>query len=316
MKIKNWLKKFLSGAAMGVATSIPGVSGGTIAVITGVFETIIGAINNLFKHFFKSLLTLLPIGIGMICAVIPCFLFFEKAFESFVFGLVTIFAGLVIGSFPGIVREVKDEPIKPKYIVVAVISGLIAIGLGVSSVLMKDTFDVGTLIKNPTWWFYLILIPVGFLASFSLIVPGISGSMLLLVLGFYNPLVEAINTILKLDFTHGIQIITVLGTFAVGLIVGFFVVSKFMGFLLNKHHTISFYSIIGFIIGSTIILYFNKDVFQYYLVWAGQSIEEISPWLPWYIEVPVGVILGTAAAFGSYQIVKRSNKPKEEFPQA
>ena len=311
MKLKNWLKSFLSGAAMGIASAIPGVSGGTIAVITGVFKTIINAVNSLFKKFWQSVLILLPIVLGMIVAIIPCFLIFDKAFESFVFGLVTIFAGLVIGSFPGILDEVKGVKPRKSYIIIAIVSGLIALGLGISSILLKDSVDVSALIKEPEWWFYLITIPVGFLAAFSLVVPGISGSMLLLVLGFYNPLVDSISELLSFEFTHLWQIISVLGAFAVGLIIGFFVVTKLMGYLLNKHHDICFYSIIGFIIGSTVALYLNKDIYSYYLVWGGTTVDGIKHLLQWYIEVPVGILLGVISSFGAYLLVKKSRTQKQ-----
>ena len=109
MKIKNWLKSFLAGAAMGVASAIPGVSGGTIAVIVGIYQKLIDAINNLFKKFVSSFLTLLPIGLGVICAMVPCLLLFDLALEGFVFGIVSLFAGFIIGSFPDIVKEVSDE---------------------------------------------------------------------------------------------------------------------------------------------------------------------------------------------------------------
>ena len=310
MKIKTWLKTFLSGMAMGVATAIPGVSGGTIAVITGVYQKLIDSVNNIFKNFIKSFLTLLPILLGLVCALIPCVLIFDKAFESFVFGLVSLFAGFIVGSFPGILDEVKHTKAKPSYIIVAVVSGLIALGLGVLSIVSNNLFNLDSQMVNPDWWFFLLAILFGVLASVALVVPGISGSMLMLVLGFYTPLINTISSVLKFEATNLWASLGVIGCFGVGVVVGFLLISKLMGFLLEKHHNITFYSIIGFIVGSTIALYINHDIYSYYLVWAGQTIDGVSPLLAWYIEVPIAIILLVLGAIGSYALVKFSRKTK------
>jgi putative membrane protein len=311
MKFKSWIKTFLAGMAMGVATAIPGVSGGTIAVITGIYQKLIEAVNNLFKQFVKSILTLLPILLGVIIAIIPCVLIFDKAFEGFVFGLVSLFAGLVIGSFPGILKEVKNKTVKPSYIFTAVITGIIALGLGVLSIVLNGTIDLSNMTLNPEWWFYLVVVIFGMLASVALIVPGISGSMLMLVIGFYKPLIELLSNLLKFESENILSSLGLVACFGVGVIIGFLLVSKLMGYLLNKHHDITFYAIIGFIVGSTIALYVNVDIYNYYLVWGGATIEGVSPYLAWYIEVPIAIVLFIGGIIGAYFLVRYSNTHKE-----
>lgn len=313
MKFKKWLKTFLAGAAMGVASAIPGVSGGTIAVIVGIYQKMIDAINNLFKKFVSSFLTLLPIGLGVICAMIPCIFLFDLALEGFVFGIVSLFAGLIVGSFPDIVREVSDEKPKVLHIVICVIACLVALAIGIISATTGDSINLSSQFTSPDWWFYLVLIPVGVIAAISLVIPGISGSMILLVLGFYTPLIELISNMLKNlvagNFNNFGQNIAIVGCFAVGVIVGFFTVAKLMSYLLNKHRRITFYGIIGFIIGSTIALFCNYEIVSYYQMWAAGK----QGYLPMWLEILIGVVLFSIGVICTYLIGWYSRKHQKEI---
>ena len=313
MKVKNWLKTFFAGAAMGVASAIPGVSGGTIAVIVGVYRKLIDAINNIFRKFVPSFLTLLPIGLGVIVAMIPCIIIFDAAFEGFVFGIISLFAGMIIGSFKDILKEVKGVSVKKSYIVVLIITTLVAAGLGAISAFTGDSINLESHFINPEPWFYLVLIPVGIIAAISLIVPGISGSMILLVLGFYTPLIstakELMSNIVKSIFTNFWQHLGLLGCFAIGIIVGFITVAKFMSFLLKKYHDITFYGIIGFIIGSTITLFCNYEIVDYYKIWASGSYV----FMPMWLEIILGIILLIGGFFITYFIGKYASKKEDKI---
>ena len=304
MKIKEWFKNLLAGMAIGAGSSIPGVSGGTIAVILGVYEKFVWAVSNIFKAFKKAVIYLLPMVIGMVLAIIPMVYLMDKALNYFLFGIVCLFAGFIVGSIPGITDEVKDAPIKKSYIITAVITLVIAIGLGVGSVLVKA--DVSSSLVNPEWWMYLVLIPVGFVASIALVVPGLSGGMLLLLLGFYKPLIETTvgtaKDCLAGDWSNFGQQLAILACFAVGVILGFFLISKLMHFLLNKYREITFYGIIGFVVGSTIALFYNYEIYAYYLKWL--SNETTTP----AIEIPIGIVLLVIACMGSYLLVKYKRK--------
>lgn len=309
MKVKEWFKLFFSGAAMGVANSIPGVSGGTIAVILKIYEKLVDAVSNLFKKFLKSFAILLPILLGIVVAMVPCLILFNKAFEFFQFGIVSLFAGLIIGSFPSITDEVKNVKISAKHIIILVIAALIAIGLGILSIVLGKQFSVQDLIDNPTPWFYIILVLAGFVASISLIVPGISGSMMLVVMGFYYPLTELIKDTVK-GVVHineswfWINILEIV-CFGVGVIIGFLVMAKFMGFMLKKHREVTFFAIIGFIIGSLVALFLNNSIWEYYQVWSEPN------HLPIWLEAVLGVVLLLGGAFASYMLVRYSRKHKQ-----
>lgn len=309
MNKKPFWKRLVSGIAIGVGAAIPGVSGGTIAVILNVYQDIVGAISNLFKQFKKSFLTLAPVLLGVILAIIPCIILFNMAFQGFIFGIVSLFAGLIIGSFPSLTDKIKDKERKPSYIVILIITLLIALSLGVASALLGDKINLDNHFLNPEWWFYLILIPVGFLAASALVVPGISGSMILLILGFYTPLLKYTVTwckeILKGNWSNALPLVGIIGCLAIGIIIGFFFISKVMSYLLKEKEIPTYYGIIGFIIGSTITLFFNDTIYNdCYLKWATNSY----PGLAWYIEVPIGIVLLIGGILLAYQLVRYQRK--------
>ena len=98
----KWLKRLLAGMGIGVGAAIPGVSGAAIAVIFHVYEDIIDAVNNFRKRFGYSIKVLIPILLGIIIAVIPCIIIFSWAFEHMMFILLSLFAGFLLGSLPGL----------------------------------------------------------------------------------------------------------------------------------------------------------------------------------------------------------------------
>ena len=329
MKVKEWFRKLVAGLAIGAGAAIPGVSGAAIAVIFHVYEDIIGAVNNFRKRFGWAIKVLIPILLGIVIAVVACIIIFSYAFEYLMFVLICVFAGFLIGSFPGITDEVKGEKLNKKYILLIVIGALFVIALGVLNVIAGlNHFSVKSLFEpQPVWWLYLLLIPVGAVAAVALTVPGLSGSLILLILGFYRPLVDnvkdwASEMIKQGDFTHTGALFGVLGCFAVGCLIGVVVVSKIMNILLKKWRKETFFAIIGFISGSILVLFFNSNIVDYYRVWAGEVIEDINPVLPMWAEMLIGFATLAICAFLSYRLVvaqrKRASlesKENEELPQ-
>ncbi|HOZ02609.1 MAG TPA: DUF368 domain-containing protein [Bacilli bacterium] len=318
MKAKNWFKKFLAGMGIGAGAAIPGVSGSAVAVVLKVYESIIWAVTNFRKKFSRSFAILLPILLGIIFAVIPCIWLFDRALEQFVFGIICIFAGFLIGSFPGVVDEIKDVKITKKYIILAILGALFVIALGIVSVLFGGKMDLNSHFDDMSWWFILILVPVGIIAAVALTVPGLSGSLILLILGFYKPLLE--NTIQWIkeiltagDFSNTWKLFAMLGAFAIGVLIGVIITSKAMKFFIGKHHNGTYFAIAGFVFGSILVIFFNMVIFNYYLVWAGQTIEGYNPIMGMEFEIPIGILLLIVCAILSYMLVRFSRKkPKEE----
>ena len=167
----------------------------------------------------------------------------------------------------------------------------------------------------PVWWLYLVLIPVGAVAAVALTVPGLSGSLILLILGFYRPLVDNAkgwaSELLHGNFTHTLPLIGVIGCFAVGCLIGVVLVSKIMTVLLNKWRKETFFTIIGFISGSILVLFCNSNIVSYYRVWADPSLGDffkIHPIIPMWLEIIIGILVLALCAFLSYRLVVAQRK--------
>lgn len=263
--MKKYIKEkgldLIKGLAIGVAFIIPGVSGGTMAVLLNLYDKIINSINNLTKKFFESFKILLPIALGAVLAILICWYPFKLAFEHIMIVMVTLFAGFILGGMPGIFDEVKGVKVKPVHIIAMIISIVFAVGLGVLSVLFE--LNIQSLYDSRPWWLYILVLLAGVISSFALVMPGISGSMILIVLGFYTPTLNLIDNFLA--WTDVWASISILATLAVGVVIGVLLASKIIAFFLNRFRTGTFYAIIGIIIGSLIAIYYNYEIYDYYL---------------------------------------------------
>ena len=316
----KFLKRLLAGMGIGVGAAIPGVSGAAIAVIFRVYEDIIGAVNTFRKKFGHAILVLLPILLGIVLAVIPCIYLFSLAFEHLMFVLICIFAGFLIGSFPSITEKVKG--IKPNKLQIALIitGALFVIALGVLSVAFGDKLNIQNLFDNinKNWWLYIVLVPVGVAAAVALTVPGLSGSLILLVIGFYRPLIDSVKGWASLCL-HGNwsmigPLLGVIACFGLGCLIGVVLVSKVMSLLLKKFRDNTFFTIIGFIGGSIGVLFFNYQIFNYYQYWAGIQNPNviINPVLPMWLEMLIGFLVLVACAAGSYMLMRLERKNRKE----
>ena len=310
----KFIKRLLAGMGIGTGAAIPGVSGAAIAVIFHVYEDIIDAVNNFRKKFGYSIKVLIPILLGIVIAVIPCIYLFSLAFEHLMFVLLCAFAGFLLGSLPGITDEVKgNKPTKKQWIIIS-IAILFVIALGILSVFLGPNINMNSQFDNMPLWLYFVLIPVGAVAAVALTVPGLSGSLILLVIGFYRPLVDHAKgwggELLKGDFSNFGKLAGMILCFGVGCIIGVVIVSKVMTILLKKDRISTYFGIIGFVIGSFFVLFFNYEIYNYYLNWAGVKVigVNINPVLPMYIEMLIGFSVLILATLGSYAMVKYQRK--------
>ncbi len=283
------------GLAFGTAVIIPGLSGGTIALVFGAYKKIVDAVNDLFtKRFLKNFLILLPFVIGAVIAVAALIVPFHYAFEYCLFSIVCLFGGFILGAIPGVHDQVKEEKAHTKNWI-QLICGLFVAGIiGVLSVI----FDFYPFIKNlfvqREWYLYFIIAGAGFLSSTGLIVPGFSGSMLLMIIGFYNPV---LNLALFGNFWSDLSL---LAAFAVGVAIGFIFFSKLMHKLFTDHQRSTLFVVLGFLIGSLITIFINSQMFGYYK--DGMPLYDI-------IIGPFAFILGT---FLSYLLVMHTRKLSRE----
>lgn len=250
----------LRGVIIGIANVIPGVSGGTMMVTMGIYEDIIGSINNLFKDFKKSILTLLPYGIGMGIGIVG----FAKAIE-FLFAKAPIptallFIGLIFGGIPMIWRRVKTRKVDVLSIVLFIAFFALVIGLQILG------NSHGEVEKNLDFSLVHAILGVllGALAAATMIIPGVSGSMVMMILGYYNTIIGAINTLtsslVQLDWAGILAGVGILLPFGIGVVIGFFIVAKLIRWLLDKYESLTYCAILGLIVASPYPVYVNSGV--------------------------------------------------------
>ena len=178
MSIKNSIFRTLKGAAIGVAIIIPGISGGTVAVLLEIYEEMIKAISSLRKEFKKSVLYLLPILIGMIIAFGIMYFPMKYALLYIPLQTISLFAGLMIGSCPKMITDAKKNGFKMINLISLIVPFVFVLGI----CFIPDMGDVDLSIDMPIIN-YLLLFIVGVVASYTLVIPGVSGSMFLLIIG-------------------------------------------------------------------------------------------------------------------------------------
>ncbi|WP_117149222.1 MULTISPECIES: DUF368 domain-containing protein [Paraliobacillus] len=229
------------GMLMGASDVVPGVSGGTIAVVLGIYDQLIEAINGFFsKDWRKHLGFLIPLGIGIVTAIFLLAGTIEFLFEHHPGPTQFAFLGLIIGVIPYLLR--KSEA---RYTFKAHHFFLLIIGVGVVASMLFFRSDEVAPITDITLSTYVFLFMAGFIASAAMILPGISGSFLLLVIGAYSTIINAVSEI-KLD------IVAVVG---LGIIMGILVMSKVIHYFLENYTTATFAVIIGLVIGSIFVIF-------------------------------------------------------------
>ena len=257
-KLPTPVKDGLTGIAIGTAIIVPGISGGTIALVFGAFKKIVDAVDNLFsKKFWSSLLILLPFLLGSLIAVAALVFPFQLAFKYCLFSIVCLFAGFILGSIPGITDELKEQAPTKLNILQLIIGFVVAGIIGVFSVIFKFNDKISVLFTERPWYVYLIIFVVGMFGSSGLIVPGFSGSMLLMVIGFYQPILDLV------DFSNFWPNVLLGFVFALGVLAGFIILSKLMNKMITNHRIATLYVVVGFIFGSLISIFVNSQMLAY-----------------------------------------------------
>ena len=266
----QWILDILRGAVIGVSNIIPGVSGGTMAVSMGIYDRVIYAVNNLTKQFRKSFRELLPILIGVLIglfafAALIGTLLGTKSDEIPLTRLPTNFAfiGLILGGLPAIYKRVNMKSAKLPGVILFLVFLVLVVVLPLLNPPEARTADhsVGTI---------FLMVLLGAIAFSTMVIPGVSGSMIMMLLGYYNSVINAMNDLRGGDWSS----LVLLLPFVIGLIVGIVFIAKLMNFLLRKYAALTFCAIFGLVIGSPVALLMqNRECFR--LATAGNWIISI-----------------------------------------
>lgn len=260
------LKGFLIGSSM----SVPGVSGGTMAILLGIYDKLISSISNFLKDIKNNTIFLIKfcigagVGIGSLAFVI------EWLLGKFPFPVSFFFLGAVIGGIPALYKRTKESPLKVSSGIYFLIGLAIVISIGflpVGNIDVSAGSGLGHL---------LTLLMTGVIIALALVLPGISTSHMLLVLGMYDSMLAAIT---KFDIVY-------IGILGISTLVGIFLITKPIEWTMNKFPHQTYCMIIGFVLGST------SEIFRDKILPAVPADAGISWWIPYGIISVITFVLG------------------------
>lgn len=253
----QFIKNMAKGAVIGIANIIPGVSGGTMAVTMGIYDKLIHCLTHLFKEFKKSIAFLIPILIGAAVALVAGSFGIECLFQKFPVPTNLFFIGLILGGLPMMTKKVKGEKIKAGHMVSLIAFFALVVVLGLMGDKEGKAADLSFSFLN-----VIILFIVGVIASATMVIPGVSGSMVLLLLGFYNPIIAQINDFIRAltsgDFAGVLAGCGILVPFGIGVVVGIFAIAKLIEIIFEKFPLYAHWAIIGLIVASPFAIIFNN----------------------------------------------------------
>lgn len=250
--MKNKVLLLIKGFIMGIANIIPGVSGGTLALTLGIYENFIQAISHFFSKLKENIEFLLPVVIGMGLSIVSMSRVIDYSYNKFPIPTTMFFMGLVIGGIPLLLNKVKDKKEKKQvssYIIMS-ITFLFVIILALSDQLFNISLKAN--LTNITPVGYLLLFLVGVIAAATMVIPGVSGSLVLMLLGYYYPIIKLIKQLTK--FKNLGQNLVIAIVFGLGIIIGIVLISKLIEYLFKKYETKTYFGVIGFIIASVIAI--------------------------------------------------------------
>ena len=241
----EYLILILKGMIIGIANIIPGVSGGTLMITLGIYEEVIDTISHFFKNLKKSLKFIIPLGIGMVLSVLILSKIISVCLDKYPYPTTFLFIGLIIGGIPLLWKRASAA--KRKYSNWLVF--LITFGIVLLFTFLKSN-DYALSFDNLDLMGYIGLFIVGMIAAATMVIPGISGSFVLMLLGYYEPIVNTIKDLTNFSLlSHNLLILI---PFGLGIVIGIVLVAKLIEWLLKKYPVKTYYGVLGFVIASII----------------------------------------------------------------
>lgn len=247
--LKEWILNFINGFCMALADSVPGVSGGTVAFILGFYDKFIGSLDSLFRGKMEekksALLFLIKLGIGWACGFIIAALVLGSIFNEQIYNISSLFIGFIIFAIPIVIYE-EREALKKNYL--NVLFALIGIVFVVEITLLNPASGQGISVHVDNLSIGLIayVFFAAMIAISAMVLPGISGSTLLLIFGLYVPIMSAVKEFLHMNFSY----FPILCVFGLGVITGIVLFVGLIRKALENFRSQTIYVIIGMMIGS------------------------------------------------------------------
>ena len=241
-----WIFRLVKGGVIGTGFIIPGISGGALAVIFGVYEPLIRFFANIRKNFLKNALFFAPIGIGILAGIVLASKVLGYFFKLAEMPLVWFFIGCVLGTLPGLFQKAGEKGRKRRHIAITIVS----VGLMFAFLYYIQGILETVRIPKESLWTWLM---VGAIMGLSAIIPGLSSTNLILYMGLYSAMMQGIGS---LDLSVLIPIV-------VGVMTGFLLLSKLFAKLFDRAYAGFYHFIVGLIIASTLMI----------VPWGGKMLE-------------------------------------------
>lgn len=292
------LINMLKGMAIGVANVIPGFSGGTMAVLLNIYDLFVSSFANIFNDFKNVVKKCWSLFLGIFLGVIVALVTIVKLLEVIPFITVMFFVGLILGSIPQIYKKAKQGKLK----IADIISFIIAIAI---IVFLPFVSESGSTNVNFNIGIYLLIFILGVICASAMVIPGVSGSLVLMAFGYYTFIMTCISTFLKNMFNFSLTnywgIAITIACFGIGCIVGIVFISKLIVKLTEKYPKTVYFTILGLLFASPFSIIYSTC--QEYVV----IID-----LPTIIFSIISLILGLGLVLLGEYLSNKSNKETKE----
>lgn len=234
---------------MALADSVPGVSGGTVAFVLGFYDQFIGSLDALMSGNMQekkeAVIFLLKLGIGWVVGFLLAVSILASVFETQIYSISSLFIGFILAAISLVIKEEKHN-------MKVCVSSIISLFVGIAIVALITYFnpvsgsDSAISLKQLDLGLIIYVFVAAMFAISAMVLPGISGSTLLLVFGLYVPIISAIKSLMSFDFSY----LPILIVFGLGVLTGIVTIVRLIKFALDKHRNIMLFLIIGMMIGS------------------------------------------------------------------
>lgn len=240
----EFIINILKGMVIGISNIIPGVSGGTMAIVLGIYDKLLSAINGFFKDIKKNIAFLGAIGAGVVLGIVlfsKLLTYLLDPVNGYMEATHFFFIGLIVGSLPIIYKKATEKKIEKRNYIFLVVAFVIVFGMS----LFAGTESTTAIIRDLTLSSGIKLFLAGFIAAAAMILPGVSGSFILLLMGIYSTMVTAVSE----------MNIMLLIPVAVGVVIGILTMTKIIEALFKNYPQTAYFTIFGLILGSIIEIY-------------------------------------------------------------
>lgn len=295
------LIKFLKGIAIGVANIIPGFSSGTMALMLNAYDDFVSAFADIAIHPLRVIKRSGVMFLGMGVGIVGGLFFIAGLLEIALFPTILFFIGLILGTMPNSYKKASFKPFKPSYFLTILITVIVVVGMP-----LLNESSLGSVDFN--FWFLLTIVLMGALSASAMVIPGVSGSMILMMFGYYTYIITSIKDgvkyVVDFNFFPVLKILLMLLFFLVGVVIGVILVSKLVRRLYTNHTNLFHVLVVALLASSPIAMLiasnreYNGTLF-------------VAPWWMYLIGV-VTLILGTLVSYYgdkiSRSLLKEDNK--------